>query len=139
MFFYYLGGQLLVIVDARTEDSGMYTCVMTNTLGEERGTATLSVIPKGAGGHLGYDRRSGSTATTTTGIVVIAVVCCVVGTSLVWVVIIYQTRTKRTPQNTQPKPTQDSQSPDEYATIGSRNGVNQNFTSKFSIVTSRKI
>lgn len=32
---------------------------------------------------------------TLTGLIVIAVVCCVVGTSLVWVVIIYQTRKRR--------------------------------------------
>ena len=32
---------------------------------------------------------------TITGLIVIAVVCCVVGTSLVWVVIIYKTRRRQ--------------------------------------------
>ena len=30
--------------------------------------------------------------TTTTGIIIIAVVCCVLGTSLIWVLIIWHTR-----------------------------------------------
>ena len=51
--FYAANGQLLVIVETQPEDAGLYTCVMTNTLGTESGTASLTVIPKGGAG-IGY-------------------------------------------------------------------------------------
>ena len=48
--FYAANGQLLVIVETHVDDAGLYTCIMTNTLGAERGTASLTVIPKGGAG-----------------------------------------------------------------------------------------
>ncbi|KAG5830333.1 hypothetical protein ANANG_G00309350 [Anguilla anguilla] len=64
------------------------------------GAAGPQLRPRpGRGGRVRVGRRGGVRAGpadgdgwTTVGIVVIAVVCCVVGTSLVWVVIIYHTR-----------------------------------------------
>lgn len=89
--FFAAANQLLIIVDAGPADAGKYTCVMSNTLGTERGHVYLSVAPsagcEGAGG-LEPD------GWTTVGIVVIVVVCCVVGTSLVWVIVIYHMRRK---------------------------------------------
>uniref|UniRef100_A0A673BHZ2 Ig-like domain-containing protein n=1 Tax=Sphaeramia orbicularis TaxID=375764 RepID=A0A673BHZ2_9TELE len=83
--FFAAANQLLIIVDAAEADAGKYTCEMSNALGTERGNVRLAVIPNpncdpGVQGSVGV------------GIVIIAVVCCVVGTSLVWVVIIYHTR-----------------------------------------------
>ncbi|XP_063845133.1 leucine-rich repeats and immunoglobulin-like domains protein 3 [Scylla paramamosain] len=75
--------QFLLIKETRLEDLGTYTCELTNILGTTREHINLSL------------RDSPTSGSTTTGIVVIAVVCCVVLTSLVWVVIIHQTR-KRT-------------------------------------------
>uniref|UniRef100_A0A8C8CY16 Ig-like domain-containing protein n=1 Tax=Oncorhynchus tshawytscha TaxID=74940 RepID=A0A8C8CY16_ONCTS len=93
--FFAAGNQLLIIVDAAEDDAGMYTCEMSNTLGTQRGNVRLAVLPNpncdvgvGASGGVGSDEDGW----TTVGIVIIAVVCCVVGTSLVWVVIIYHTR-----------------------------------------------
>uniref|UniRef100_A0A8C7D2F5 Leucine-rich repeats and immunoglobulin-like domains 3 n=1 Tax=Oncorhynchus kisutch TaxID=8019 RepID=A0A8C7D2F5_ONCKI len=93
--FFAAGNQLLIIVDAAEGDAGMYTCEMSNTLGTQRGNVRLAVLPNpncdvgvGASGGVGSDEDGW----TTVGIVIIAVVCCVVGTSLVWVVIIYHTR-----------------------------------------------
>ncbi|KAJ8007076.1 hypothetical protein DPEC_G00113810 [Dallia pectoralis] len=96
--FFAAANQLLIIVDAAEGDAGAYTCEMSNMLGTERGTVRLSVLPNpncdsglvgaGAGASGGVDEDGW----TTVGIVIIAVVCCVVGTSLVWVVIIYHTR-----------------------------------------------
>uniref|UniRef100_A0A7N8WQ19 Leucine rich repeats and immunoglobulin like domains 3 n=1 Tax=Mastacembelus armatus TaxID=205130 RepID=A0A7N8WQ19_9TELE len=80
--FFAAANQLLIIVDAAEADAGKYTCEMSNTLGTERGNIRLAVIS-----NPNYDD-----GWTTVGIVIIAVVCCVVGTSLVWVVIIYHTR-----------------------------------------------
>ncbi|XP_044533684.1 leucine-rich repeats and immunoglobulin-like domains protein 3 [Gracilinanus agilis] len=91
--FFAAGNQLLIIVDTDIEDAGKYTCEMSNTLGTERGNVRLSVIPtptcdspQNAAPSLDNDGWA------TVGVVIIAVVCCVVGTSLVWVVIIYHTR-----------------------------------------------
>ncbi|KAK6321512.1 hypothetical protein J4Q44_G00084880 [Coregonus suidteri] len=89
--FFAAANQLLIIVDAGPADTGKYTCIMSNTLGTERGHIYLSVSPSPncdtAGG---YDQDGW----TTVGIVVIVVVCCVVGTSLVWVFVIYHMRRK---------------------------------------------
>ncbi|KAL3260968.1 hypothetical protein MRX96_046211 [Rhipicephalus microplus] len=83
----------LVITDTRTSDSGQYACEMTNTLGIERGLSLLKVVPaKSSLGPLGPDAEG-----MTTGIVVIVVVVCIVGTSLVWVFIIYKTRKRQRP------------------------------------------
>ncbi|KAJ8374053.1 hypothetical protein SKAU_G00046330 [Synaphobranchus kaupii] len=104
--FFAAGNQLLIIVDAAETDGGRYTCEMSNPLGAARGDVRLSVLPgpncdpaqvggaglgAGPGVGLGAGMAEGD-GWTTVGIVVIAVVCCVVGTSLVWVVIIYHTR-----------------------------------------------
>uniref|UniRef100_A0A8C3AUA8 Leucine-rich repeats and immunoglobulin-like domains 3 n=1 Tax=Cyclopterus lumpus TaxID=8103 RepID=A0A8C3AUA8_CYCLU len=99
--FFAAANQLLIIVDAAEADAGKYTCEMSNALGTERGNVLLAVIPNpncdsGVQGGVGVGMVSGAGSDgdgwTTVGIVIIAVVCCVVGTSLVWVVIIYHTR-----------------------------------------------
>lgn len=91
--FFAAGNQLLIIVDTNVEDAGKYTCEMSNTLGTERGNIQLNVVPSP---NCDSTQTVGQTLEedgwTTVGIVIIAVVCCVVGTSLVWVVIIYHTR-----------------------------------------------
>uniref|UniRef100_A0A665TCK7 Ig-like domain-containing protein n=1 Tax=Echeneis naucrates TaxID=173247 RepID=A0A665TCK7_ECHNA len=89
--FFAAANQLLIIVDAGPSDAGKYTCIMSNTLGTERGHIYLSVSPSpNCDTSAGYDQDSW----TTVGIVVIVVVCCVVGTSLVWVIVIYHMRRK---------------------------------------------
>ncbi|XP_044133024.1 leucine-rich repeats and immunoglobulin-like domains protein 3 [Bufo gargarizans] len=93
--FFAAGNQLLILVDTDFEDAGKYTCEMSNILGTERGNIQLSVIPNPT-----CDSPANATPSleddgwATVGVVIIAVVCCVVGTSLVWVVIIYHTRRK---------------------------------------------
>ncbi|ETE57888.1 Leucine-rich repeats and immunoglobulin-like domains protein 3, partial [Ophiophagus hannah] len=91
--FFAAGNQLLIIVDTDFEDAGKYTCEMSNTLGTERGNILLNVIPTPTcdspqNAALSLDDDGWATV----GVVIISVVCCVVGTSLVWVVIIYHTR-----------------------------------------------
>lgn len=82
--------QLLVISSTAPEDTGRYTCVMSNPLGTERAHCVLTVYQRDANGC----HAQPSTGPVTVGIVVIAVVTSVVATSLVWVCIIYQTRKK---------------------------------------------
>lgn len=89
--FFAAANQLLIIVDAGPADAGKYTCIMSNTLGTERGHIYLSVSPSpNCETGVAYDQDGW----TTVGIVVIVVVCCVVGTSLVWVIVIYHMRRK---------------------------------------------
>lgn len=89
--FFAAANQLLIIVDAGPTDAGKYTCIMSNTLGTERGHIYLSVSPSpNCETGVAYDQDGW----TTVGIVVIVVVCCVVGTSLVWVIVIYHMRRK---------------------------------------------
>ncbi|XP_036312304.1 leucine-rich repeats and immunoglobulin-like domains protein 3 isoform X1 [Pipistrellus kuhlii] len=91
--FFAAGNQLLIIVDSDVGDAGKYTCEMSNTLGTERGHVRLSVIPTPTCDSPQMTASSlDDDGWATVGIVIIAVVCCVVGTSLVWVVIIYHTR-----------------------------------------------
>ncbi|XP_048863366.1 leucine-rich repeats and immunoglobulin-like domains protein 3 [Brienomyrus brachyistius] len=87
--FFAAGTQLLIIVDSAEGDAGRYTCEMSNPLGTERGSARLNVLPAANCEGAPAAEEDGWTMV---GIVIIAVVCCVVGTSLVWVVIIYHTR-----------------------------------------------
>ncbi|XP_043932920.1 leucine-rich repeats and immunoglobulin-like domains protein 2 [Protopterus annectens] len=92
--FFAAANQLLIIVDASTEDAGRYTCIMSNALGTERGHIYLNVVPSpncdSSQSGLPYEEDSW----TTVGIVIIVVVCCVVGTSLIWVIVIYHMRRK---------------------------------------------
>ncbi|KAI1239322.1 Leucine-rich repeats and immunoglobulin-like domains protein 3 [Lamprotornis superbus] len=91
--FFAAGNQLLIIVDTDVEDAGKYTCEMSNTLGTERGNIRLNVIPTPTcDSPQNIAPPLDDDGWATVGIVIIAVVCCVVGTSLVWVVIIYHTR-----------------------------------------------
>ncbi|XP_066997338.2 leucine-rich repeats and immunoglobulin-like domains protein 3 isoform X1 [Anabrus simplex] len=81
--FFTADDQLLIIVDTTMADAGKYECEMSNPLGTEKGYSQLTVIP-----------AMGSVVNESdmTGIIIITVVCCAVATSIVWVVIIYQTR-----------------------------------------------
>ncbi|XP_049783690.1 leucine-rich repeats and immunoglobulin-like domains protein 3 [Schistocerca cancellata] len=81
--FFTAEDQLLVIVNTIPSDAGTYECEMSNTLGTERGYSKLTVVPASAVGVTDGD---------ITGIIIITVVCCAVGTSVIWVVIIYHTR-----------------------------------------------
>ncbi|XP_048468090.1 leucine-rich repeats and immunoglobulin-like domains protein 2 isoform X2 [Rhincodon typus] len=92
--FFAAANQLLIIVDAGPEDVGKYTCVMSNTLGTERGHIYLNVIPTSNCDSMQKTSVFGDDGWTTIGIVIIVVVVCVVGTSLVWVIVIYHMRRK---------------------------------------------
>ncbi len=90
--FFAAANQLLIIVDASPADAGKYTCIMSNMLGTERGHIYLSVSPSANCDPV--TSIYSQDGWTTVGIVVMVVVCCVVGTSLVWVIVIYHMRRK---------------------------------------------
>lgn len=92
--FFAAANQLLIIVDAGLEDAGKYTCIMSNTLGTERGHIYLNVLAAPNCDSSQSAIVHEEDGWTTVGIVIIVVVCCVVGTSLVWVIVIYHMRRK---------------------------------------------
>ncbi|XP_035676716.1 leucine-rich repeats and immunoglobulin-like domains protein 3 isoform X1 [Branchiostoma floridae] len=83
--------QLLIIMHTEPGDAGRYECEMSNTVGTKRESASLTVVP-GVNPTQVLASEGVAQESTTTGIIIISVVCCVVGTSLVWVIIIYRTR-----------------------------------------------
>ena len=95
--------QLLVIVQTAASDAGVYTCLMTNTVGSERGYMRLAVISQDSLPNVTAQWSASSGDSLTLGVIIIAVVCCVVGTSVVWVVIIYHTRKKATAYRMPPR------------------------------------
>ncbi|XP_022246585.1 leucine-rich repeats and immunoglobulin-like domains protein 3 isoform X2 [Limulus polyphemus] len=87
--FFTADSQLLIIVQTKSSDTGKYVCNMSNTMGSKSDSSYLTVLPSLATKVVMAGAEDDK---TTTGIIIISVVCCVVGTSLVWVVIIYKTR-----------------------------------------------
>lgn len=75
--------QLLIIIGAEANDAGRYECQINNTLATKKDMTELRVLPPVAIMVNEEDM---------TGIIIITVVCCAVGTSIIWVVIIYHTR-----------------------------------------------
>lgn len=82
--FFAAEDQLLIIVEAIMSDSGTYRCEIRNSLGRQSDAVILKVSPPINSNVINIDEM--------TGIVIITVVCCAVGTSIVWVVIIYQSK-----------------------------------------------
>lgn len=82
-FFFADESQLLIIVNVESNDAGHYECVITNELGTKKDMIELRVLPPVA---IMVNEEN------MTGIIIITVVCCAVGTSIIWVVIIYHTR-----------------------------------------------
>ncbi|XP_013182223.1 PREDICTED: leucine-rich repeats and immunoglobulin-like domains protein 3 [Papilio xuthus] len=75
--------QLLIIIGVEQKDAGKYECEITNELGTKKDTIEMKVLTPVSIMVNEEDM---------TGIIIITVVCCAVGTSIIWVVIIYHTR-----------------------------------------------
>ena len=88
---YYLiaDSQILVLLNARQSDSGVYTCIVSNAVGSQRAVSTLRVIDRPLTSSHDGDDDDGEMVTVRVGLVVIAAVCGVVLTSVAWVVVIY--------------------------------------------------
>ncbi|XP_076619490.1 uncharacterized protein LOC143340938 [Colletes latitarsis] len=84
--FFTAEDQLLIIVNTITSDAGNYECEMSNSLGSVVGASHLTVKPAPTSSPAAVSEDD------ILGLIIITVVCCAVGTSIVWVVIIYQTR-----------------------------------------------
>lgn len=86
-YYFTAENQLLVIIGAEATDAGQYECEISNELGTKKEMTELRVLPPVA--ILVNEKDM-------TGIIIITVVCCAVGTSVIWVVIIYHTRRRMT-------------------------------------------
>lgn len=76
--------QLLVIMDSQARDAGVYECEIANELGTETGRMQLSVVAQGKTVvQAQFDSLS---------LIIIIAVACVLGTSIIWLVIIYHTK-----------------------------------------------
>lgn len=80
--------QLLIIVKTVEEDAGLYTCNVQNTLGIEKSLIQLKVRTE----PITTNATDRYTHDEITAIIIITVVCCAIGTSIVWIVILYQTK-----------------------------------------------
>lgn len=80
--------QLLIIVKTTENDAGLYTCELENTLGIEKSFIQLKVRTE----QVSANEVDGYTHDEITAIIIITVVCCAIGTSIVWIIIIYQTK-----------------------------------------------
>lgn len=82
--FFAADEQLLIIVDTVPSDAGTYACEIRNDLGSDVAYMKLTVKRELQSKVINID--------DIVGIVIITVFCCAVGTSIIWVVIIYQTK-----------------------------------------------
>ncbi|CAG9816547.1 unnamed protein product [Phaedon cochleariae] len=89
--------QMVIIVDSVQSDSGTYECHLNNSLGEETGRSRIVVKPRPED-NIGLNQKDTYNTSNMMGYIMISVVCCAVLTSIIWVVIIYQTRRKMAPQ-----------------------------------------
>ncbi|KAL1492673.1 hypothetical protein ABEB36_010897 [Hypothenemus hampei] len=81
--FFTAENQMMIILDSVHNDSGIYECHLNNSRGSDIGRSSVVIKP---------NILDVSDSNNMMGIIIITVVCCAVLTSVVWVVIIYQTR-----------------------------------------------
>ncbi|KAF5300389.1 hypothetical protein FQR65_LT01010 [Abscondita terminalis] len=98
--FFTAEDQLMIIVDTILTDTGTYQCKLNNSLGTVIDYSEVNVKP-----DISSDNQL-------MGIIIISVVCCAVLTSIVWVVIIYQTRIRMATSSIVSMPVIDSQAAD---------------------------
>ncbi|XP_033105622.1 leucine-rich repeats and immunoglobulin-like domains protein 2 [Anneissia japonica] len=96
------GNQLLLVTDVKPEDAGDYYCLLSNMLGEVTGSVTLTVTADSCTSPSTGQSQNSICKGAFTGIIIIAVVCGVVGTSVIWVVIIYHSRKRSQRYSTTP-------------------------------------
>lgn len=81
--------QLLIIVNTLLTDSGIYSCELNNNYGNKTDSLKLTVNKTTIKITPIFNLRD------MMGIVIITVFCCAVGTSIIWVIIIYQSKKKK--------------------------------------------
>lgn len=80
--------QLLIIMKTSEDDAGLYSCELENALGIEKSLIQLKVQTQ----PIVKNETDGYSHDEITAIVIVTVVCCAIGTSIIWIVIIYKTK-----------------------------------------------
>lgn len=77
--------QLLIIAKTTEDDAGLYTCERENTLGIEKTSIQLIVSPDSQS----INKMDKFTHDEITAVVIVTAVVCAIGTSCIWIVIIF--------------------------------------------------
>lgn len=83
-YYFAADEQLLVIMDSQARDTGVYECEIWNELGSETGRMQLTVIAQ--------NKLAPPPQFDSLSIIIIIAVGCILGTSIIWLVIIYHTK-----------------------------------------------
>lgn len=83
--------QLLIIMKTTEDDAGLYKCEVQNALGIEKSFIQLKVQTELV---LTTD-TDGYSHDEITAIILITIVCCAIGTSIIWILVIYKTKKHR--------------------------------------------
>lgn len=83
--------QLLIIMKTTEDDAGLYSCELENALGTEKSLIQLKVRTEA----VATSEADGYSHDEITAIILVTVVCCAIGTSIIWIVVIYKSKKNR--------------------------------------------
>ncbi|XP_055372009.1 metacaspase-2-like isoform X2 [Condylostylus longicornis] len=86
-YTYTSNNQLLIITSSKLNDSGLYKCKVYNEFGTKYGVNNIIVK-----NTINHNSDNIINIEEMIGIIMITVICCAIGTSVIWVVIIYQAK-----------------------------------------------
>lgn len=81
--------QLLIVMKSTEDDAGLYTCELENKLGIEKSLIQLKVRTKPIVTIVNVESY---THDEITAIIIVTVVFCAIGTSIIWIVVMYKTK-----------------------------------------------
>lgn len=86
--------QLLIVMKSTEDDAGLYTCELENKLGIEKSLIQLKVRTKPMVTIVNVESY---THDEITAIIIVTVVFCAIGTSIIWIVVMYKTKNDHGP------------------------------------------
>lgn len=86
--------QLLIVMKSTEDDAGLYTCELENKLGIEKSLIQLKVRTKPIVTIVNVENY---THDEITAIIIVSVVFCAIGTSIIWIVVMYKTKNDHGP------------------------------------------
>lgn len=86
--------QLLIVMKSTEDDAGLYTCELENKLGIEKSLMQLKVRTKPIVTIVNVESY---THDEITAIIIVTVVFCAIGTSIIWIVVMYKTKNDHGP------------------------------------------
>lgn len=80
--------QLLILSKTTEDDAGLYTCELENALGIEKSLIQLRVRTE----PITVKESEGYSHEEIMAIILVTVICCAIGTSIIWILIMYHTK-----------------------------------------------